>query len=224
MPSAAEQPRAWSTDTDTLSPEPRVADTLASARLHSVSTTPVAAQRPLRTDGASKARGLSRTGSYFGFVAAAVGADCRNRSTSPGTRASVVRCPYQKSGTCCGRCRCGPGLIPSARACPRSSSLCSPPSSLSCGRVSRLGRRFSPSGINLPSCNARRRSARGWVTPIAGSGCSCRGCGGIGEAPFSWSDPTPSCDGIVAGSQATGAGDRRGDDPVGPPWLPTCGH
>ena len=44
-----------------------------------------------------------------------------------------------------------------------------------------------------PSCNARRRSARGWVTPIGGSGCSCLGCGGIGEAPFSWSDPTPSC-------------------------------
>ena len=133
-------------------------------------------------------------------------------------------CPYQKSGTCCGRCRCGPGLIPSARACPRCSSRCSPPSSLSFGRVSSSGRRFSLSGINLPSCNARRRSARGWVTPIGGSGCSCLGCGGIGEAPFSWSDPTPSCDGIVAGSHATGAGDRRGDDPVDPPWLLTCAH
>ena len=139
-------------------------------------------------------------------------------------RAPARRCPYQKSGTCCGRCRCGPGLIPSARACPRCSSRCSPPSSLSFGRVSSSGRRFSLSGINLPSCNARRRSARGWVTPIGGSGCSCLGCGGIGEAPFSWSDPTPSCDGIVAGSHATGAGDRRGDDPVDPPWLLTCAH
>ena len=30
--------------------------------------------------------------------------------------------------------------------------------------------------------------------------------------------------GIVAGSHATGAGDRRGDDPVDPPWLLTCAH
>jgi hypothetical protein len=70
--------------------------------------------------------------------------------------------PIRNPVTACGRCRCGSGLIPSAGACPRCSSPCSPPSGPSLGRVSTSGRRSSLSGINSSSSNARRRRDPAW--------------------------------------------------------------
>ena len=139
-------------------------------------------------------------------------------SMSPGW---VPCCPYQKFGTCCGRCRCGPGLIPSVGACPRCSSPCSPPSGPSLGRVSSSRRRFSRSGINSPSSNARRRRDPGLVAPIAYCGCCCRGCGQTGDAPSRSSRPTPSCAGIVAGSRSTGGGNHARDGRAARRWPPT---
>jgi hypothetical protein len=121
------------------------------------------------------------------------------------------RCPYQKSGTCSRRCRCGSRLIPSAGACPRCSSPCSPPSGPSLGRVSSSRRRSSRSGINSPSSNARRQRDPGLVAPIAGCGYCCLGCGQTGEAPSRSSRPTPSCAGIVAASASTGCGSHDRD-------------